>query len=677
MLQSLLREYHSRFMARFTSWTILSWVVLRIVNAVTHAVPIILWVFVWIGIIVAAVYYLIRLIGLIRRRMLWRLSRRLVVTYVFIAFVPVALILVLVLIGSEIMNGQFAAFLVSMRLRNHFDELEQLNRVVAHEAVHGIARTPQGLLNQLQHFYENDLRQYAAAYPGLAITVRVGSQARAFRLTGEPIADPVSVPRWLTQKEWDGLVTDGGGIALRALESEETPAGRLTLILSMPVTPALLNLVGNGIGPVRLVELPARRPRFPPPSNANASVIRSSSLQLPRSLGWFDFAVGGLSEINPVEWQASHFQQRKTPAMITVSSRIFTLNRQLLSTLGRLSSLPVDFFIAISVVFLIIELIALIIGITLTRTITSTVKHLQWATERVKAGDFSHRIGLPPRDQLSALGGAFDSMTASVERLLVESKEKTRLEGELRIAREVQEQLFPRAAPELPSVKLYGVCRPARGVSGDYYDFLKLDQRHVGLVLGDVSGKGIFAALLMAGIQSAVRAQFYDGHAPGGLPDAAEISPAVLVARLNRQLYASTPEEKYATFFYAVYDAQSRTLTYTNAGHPAPFLFRRKALLRLESGGTVVGLFPRVRYDQAQVRVEPGDVLLAFTDGLTEPENSYAEEFGEEQLIKTIRQDLDSSPEILAEEIYRRITDWTGSAEPQDDMTMLYLKALG
>jgi phosphoserine phosphatase RsbU/P len=677
MLQSLIREYRSRFMARFTFWTVVSWAALRIANAVTRRVPTILWVFVWIGIVVASVYCLFRLIAFVRHRLLWRLSRRLVVTYLFIAFVPIALILVLVLIGVMILNGQFAAFLVNLRLRDHFDELQQLNRVVAREAVHTTTRNSQLLLDQLQRFYESDMSQYASSYPGLAVTLWLGPQARAFKLTGEPLADAVVVPRWLSQDEWAGVVTDGGGIALRALDREETPAGRLTLILSMPMTPALLNLVGRGIGPVRLWEVSRRRRGFPAPRNLTPSILRSTSVQLPRRLGWFDFAVRGLSEINPVEWRATRFQTRETPAVVMVSSRILTLNGQLLSTLGQLSSLPVAFFIAISVVFLVIELVALVIGVTLTRTITSTVNRLQTATERVRQGDLSHRIGLPPREQLSALGVAFDSMTASVERLLAESQEKTRLEGELKIAHEVQAQLFPRAAPELPGVKLYGVCKPARGVSGDYYDFLKIDQDRIGLVLGDVSGKGIFAALLMAGIQSAVHAQFYDGYFPGGQPDNQAGSPAGLVARLNRQLYASTPEEKYATFFYAVYHAPSRTLTYTNAGHPAPILFRHNELVRLDRGGTVLGLFPTARYDQGQVSVESGDLLLAFTDGLTEPENSYAEEFGEKRLIAAVRHDFDSPPEILAEELYGRISDWTGTLERQDDMTMLYLKALG
>jgi phosphoserine phosphatase RsbU/P len=674
MFQSVIREYRARRMAKFAFWSALCWILLRIANGITNAVPIALTILVWIAVLIAIGYYLIRLILFIRSNLLWRLSRRLAVNYVFIAFVPIALILILVLIGAMIINGQFAAFLVNLRLRNHFDELQQLNRVVAHEAVHATARTPQEMMNQLEHFYENDLRRYAPSYPGLAITVQVSSQARAFTLTGESLSKPVIVPPWLTLDEWDGVVTEGDQISLRAVDRHDTPAGRLALILSMPLTPELLDLVGRGIGPVSILEVPDRNGRFRAGPNPNDHWVRSSSIHLPGRRGWFDFAVAGLSELNPVIWEATHFRQRRAPVIVAVSSRILTLNRQLLGTLGRQSSLPVDFFVAICIVFLIIELIALVIGITMTRTITSTVNRLQAATEKVKAGNFSHRIGLPPRDQLSALGGAFDSMTASVERLLVESREKTRLEGELEIAREVQAQLFPSAAPELPGINLYGICRPARGVSGDYYDFLKLDHGHVGLVLGDVSGKGIFAALLMAAIQSAVHANFYDGHFPGG--HSAGVPPASLVARLNRQLCASTSQEKYATFFYAVYDAQARILTYTNAGHPAPMLFRGESLVRLDRGGTVMGLFPSASYEQAQVRVEPGDVLLAFTDGVTEPENSYAEEFGERRLIGTVREDLDSAPEALANEIYRRITDWTGSTEAQDDMTMLYLKAL-
>ena len=363
------------------------------------------------------------------------------------------------------------------------------------------------------------------------------------------------------------------------------------------------------------------------------------------------------------------------PAFVYVTSSVIPLNRRLLETAGEFSQIYVFAFEAVAVIFLIIEGIALVIGVRLTRSITYTVDKLYGATERVKKGDFSYRIRVPSNDQISALGEAFDGMTASVERLLLESEEKLRLESELEIAREVQAQLFPRSAPEVPGLVLYGVCKAARLVSGDYYDFLKLDENRVCLVLGDVSGKGISAALLMAAMQSALRAQFYDGYAPSSDSHALPLSTAAVVSRLNLQLYENTPREKYVTFFFGVYDAATRTLTYTNAGHLPPVLLRQGKVERLREGGTVVGLFSPITYDQAEIQIQPGDLLLAFTDGITEPENIYGEEFGEDRMLEVVRRALSGSPQILVEEIYRSVNDWTGSPELQDDMTLVVAKA--
>ncbi|HEX5481018.1 MAG TPA: SpoIIE family protein phosphatase [Terriglobia bacterium] len=668
-------------MARFTLAVIVCGVAVRLYELAygTRLIGSILWLLVFIGLMIAGVYYLVRLITYVRQRMLWRLSGRLAVTYVFIAFVPIVLILVLVVIGAMIINGQFAAFLVSQRLDNHFDELKQLNRVVAREAIHTAARKPAQLIGELHAFYVDDLGHYASSYPGLQITLRVGVEAEAFTLTGQRLDDVITMPPWLTQEEWAGVTTDEGKIALRAVDHVGTPAGNLALILSMPITPELLNQVGEGIGPVEVYEGRGGNPAQPnsnPNPNPSLNAIHSSSLARPEAHSWLDFPVFGVSEINPVDWRSNDFHRRNTSVVMAVYSRVYALNGQLFRTLGRHSSVPVDIFIAVCIVFLIIEIVALAFGIGLTRSITSTVNKLQIATERVKKGDFSHRIDLPARDQVSALGGAFDTMTASVERLMIESQEKLRLESEVKIAREVQALLFPQHTPELPGVNMFGVCHPARGVSGDYYDFLKLSNEHAGLVLGDVSGKGIFAALLMATIQSAIHSQFYDGRAARNARDGVAVSPAEVVERLNRQLYENTPEGKYATFFYGIYQAESRRLTYTNAGHPAPFLFRRERLERLDRGGTIIGMFPHVKFEQAEVQLEPGDLLLAFTDGMTEPENSYGEEFGEERLLEILRESINAPPEVLTEQIYQTLTDWTGSSELQDDMTMIYLKCL-
>lgn len=676
--KALFYEYHTRRWARFTLRLIIFGIVLAILDAAFGWSSPLLWFAFKIGCAVVVIYYITRLIGLIRRRVLWRLSRRLVVTYLFIAFVPVILILSLVGMGAIILNGQFAAFLVNGRLSDHFDELKQLNRVVAHEAVHIPARNPSQLFDALEAFYHDDLGEYAASYPDLEITLRTDGEARAFRLTGEALTPPIAEPSWLHGEEWAGIVTSYGKISLRAVNRENTEAGRLTMILSMPITPELLNMIGEGVGPVGLIPLESsrRQERAGPPHTEifHGPAIESNQVPLPPRRMWIDFRVRGVSALHPVEWNAAAIRERNIPVLVVAHSRVFPLNEQLLRILGKFADTLVVAFLAVAGVFLIIEIIALVIGIRLTRSITSTVNQLQLATEAVKAGDFSHRIGLPARDQVSALGEAFDRMTASLQRLIAESNEKLRLENELRIAQEVQRQLFPQRAPNLPGARLFGECRAARGVSGDLFDFQALSEGRASLALGDVSGKGIYAALLMAGIQSAVRAQFYDG-----LPknDPGSFSTSMVMGRLNRQIFDHTPDAKYATFFYGIYDAHARTLFYTNAGHPAPFLFRRDQVVRLHTGGTVLGLFPSVQYEQGQVALHPGDLLLAFTDGLVEPENAFGEEFGEQRLAETVREELDAPPEVLAQGIYRAVLDWTGRTELEDDMTLLYMKVAG
>lgn len=687
MIEALRLELRTHRMARFAVWIVAYGAALWLVEHLTGAVPGLLWSLFWVTFIPSVVYYLVRGIRYVRHRLLWRLRRRLIVAYIFIAVVPILLIVLLVGLGAFIVNGQFAAFLVASRLRENFAELKQVNRAVIHEARLIERMAPDAMLERIRKFYVSELHEHQANYPGLEITVRLGSETRAFFLNGTPIAKAVSVPTWLTREEFAGIVVDEGEIAVRSVERNRTPSGELTIILSQPFTPELLDLVGAGVGPVGVVttqpergEADRGRPglhvKTPQGAYVQAGSVRSKSVQVPEPLNRFDFTVFGASTLEPVFWGGDREQKLEQPVFVYVTSRIVTLNHQLLATLGEYSQIYVFAFEAVAIIFLVIEGFALIIGIRLTRTMTRTVDNLYDATEQVKGGDFSYRIHLPSRDQLSALGEAFDSMTASVERLLRESQEKSRLESELEIAREVQRQLFPGAAPTVKGLELYGVCKPARVVSGDYYDFLRLGEDRVALVLGDISGKGISAALLMAAIQSSLRAQFQDGYPGRAVAGARSLSTAEIVERLNRQLYESTSTEKYATFFCAEYDGATRRLTYTNAGHLPPAVFRQGRIERLDKGGTVVGMFSPMTYEEAVIQLEPGDVLLAFTDGLIEPENTYGEQFGEERLLEAAQRALGCPLEMLAEEIYRGVSDWTGSPELQDDMTMVVGKAI-
>ncbi len=689
VFKSLIKEYRTHRLARFTAWVLAYGLALWLTDLFRRAgggAPVLLWSVFWVAILVAVGYYFVRLVGFIRTVVLWRLRRRLVVAYLFVAFVPILLIAGLIYLGAVIVNGQFAAFLVTQRLREHFDELRQLNRVVTHEVHQAPERDPDALLDHLQTFYLTELSKHSASYPHLTITLAIGSKSRAFSLDGRTVEKPLTLPPWFTNEEFAGIVLDHGELALRAVDQGPTPAGGLVLVLSQPFTPSLLDLVGEGIGPVTVVTTQLESKGVEPRPGLTISTtegnfhqsasVHSTAIPLPEKANLLDFTVGGASSLDPVSWEGRSANQSEAPVFVVVTSRVFTLGRQLFATLGEYSKILVMAFKVVAIVFLVIEAVALVIGVRLTTTITRTVDRLYDATERVKKGDFSYRMGMPSSDQLSALGEAFDSMTASVERLLRESQEKSRLESELEIARQVQRELFPQAAPSVPGLELYGICKAARSVSGDYYDFLRLGENRVGLVLGDVSGKGISAALLMAAIQSALRAQFYDGFRPmpGTLP--ASFSTAEIVARLNLQLYENTPAEKYVTFFFGHYDAATRRLSYTNAGHLPPVLFRRNRIERLRAGGTVVGLFAPTVYEQAEIVLEPGDLLLAFTDGITEPENTYGEEFGEKRVLEVAQRALQDPPEVLVEEIYRSISDWTGSPELQDDMTLVVAKAV-
>jgi sigma-B regulation protein RsbU (phosphoserine phosphatase) len=259
--------------------------------------------------------------------------------------------------------------------------------------------------------------------------------------------------------------------------------------------------------------------------------------------------------------------------------------------------------------------------------------------------------------------------------LLVVAKEKERLQSEIEIAREVQSQLYPRVVPQTRQLRLTAICQPARMVSGDYYDYEMVRDSQIALAIGDVAGKGISAALLMATLQSSLRTQLQNwlevAAVVGDVAIAPPVSTSQLVGRLNNQLYAYTSPEKYATFLLGIYDEKNSMFTYTNAGHLPPILVRDGVSQRLDVNGTVVGAFPYSKYDESRVALKPDDLLVCFTDGITEPENEYGEMFGEERLADLIEKNAHRSPEQIIELVLSSVHQWTASEELQDDMTIL------
>jgi sigma-B regulation protein RsbU (phosphoserine phosphatase) len=249
-----------------------------------------------------------------------------------------------------------------------------------------------------------------------------------------------------------------------------------------------------------------------------------------------------------------------------------------------------------------------------------------------------------------------------------EAAQREAMKREVEIARQVQERLFPQHPPVVPGLDYCGVCRPARGVGGDYYDFLLLPGGELGVAVADVSGKGISAALMMASLQASLRGQTMQG--PEKL--------AALVERVNRLVYEVSSPERYATFFFAQYQPESHALTYVNAGHNPPMVLSRRGaewmVQRLEVGGTVVGLLPQCAYSQDSVQLHAGDVLVAFTDGISEAMNLADEEWGEESLLATLKQcDGKNAAETVAC-VIAAADEFTAGAKQYDDMTVVVMK---
>ena len=252
------------------------------------------------------------------------------------------------------------------------------------------------------------------------------------------------------------------------------------------------------------------------------------------------------------------------------------------------------------------------------------------------------------------------------EAIAVEVAQRERLNRELEIAREVQERLFPQNYPAVPGLDYAGRCRPAQGVGGDYYDFLELAEGRFGIAVGDVSGKGVPAALLMASLQASLRGQTISGS-----PDLAK-----LMTNVNRLIFETSPANRYATFFYGEYQPATRQFAYVNGGHNPPLVFRNGDVLRLEDGGPVVGLFKPARYSQANVDLASGDVLLFYTDGISEAMNSADEEWGEERMMESVRACQRRPASEMIEEVMRAADGFAAGAPQHDDMTVMIVKVL-
>ena len=580
---------------------------------------------------------------LLLKTLIWRLRNRLIVAYVFIALVPLLLLGALASLVTFVVTGQMAIYLVMSELERQVGTLrggaESVLRVPPERRLAAVER--------LGAYFEEK-------FPNFEIRVD----------QGDTYLYPEDASIQPTPKAWK----DTAGILRKQDEyfvwaHVHSPDGEVTAMA--PLTSAYLSNLVPRLGPVALIDMPDNAGNSPSGNRRRKlGGTRQPRVTIPEPINALDLALTYPTFMPISIWgdpgANGQVLLRVETRLFAVLKIIFTRNADWDQNLG------LGILLFVSLLFVGFELVALVIGVTLTRTITNTVHDIYEGTNRVMEGDFSHRIVLKGRDQLAQLGDSFNRMTENLERLLKVAKENERLNAELEIAREVQRQLYPKSVPDSRHISITAHYQPARMVSGDYFDFHRLGEDEICMTIGDVAGKGISAALLMATVQSSFRSRIQRTDGP--------VCPAKLVTDLNIQLFHNTAPEKFSTFFLGIFNETTAMLRYTNAGHLPPILIRNGQASLLNVDGMVVGAFPFAQYGETSLRLDPGDLLLFYTDGISEPQNEYGEMYGEERLIEIVKRNANRSDAQIIKSVMTAVSDWTGSPELQDDMTILILR---
>lgn len=692
VFRRLRRGAPTGFVARAAFWLLPFTVVFFALSWLHGALGSLFTIVAFLAFIALAICSFVLLYRWLSSRLLWRVRNRLIVTYLLMGLAPLVLFATLSTIASYIFSGQFATYAATAQLADELERLSSENAAHATHIGHTVslqpgARTTQPVPTEVSAGSEGLQNAELLAWNN-------GAPLLLRRYNGKPLSSQANSaeppPSWL-RDGFHGLVIENRRLYLRAFDVYQADGHRVTVLSSIPLTGAALDRYAQGLGQATIIPSFALQEDKPAavhgvqrtrPASAGSSsedgarmgqfaTISGGVLPAPTFL--LDVPVLFTAPLNMVDWQTG----RPASALMDVTSRPSLLYQRLFGTSVQVGAIIREVLISIGILFAVLELIAFVMAVRLSRTITRSVAELYGATMEIDHGNFAHRIRVTRHDQLAALSRSFNRMSESLERLLVQQREKDRLQNELAIAQEVQNNLFPRSDLRLPSLELHGICKPARTVSGDYYDFLLVGPSDLCLAMGDISGKGISAALLMASLHSAVRAYRFAGEELGEADRAAGAdaspfsSPGKMLGLLNRHLYRSTQPEKYATLFLAHYNSDMRKLTYSNGGQLPPFvLCANGSIKRLDCGGSVVGLLDGLAYEQAAVTLDRGDILIAYSDGVTEPENDFGD-FGEERLLEIVARNRHLSLNAISSHVLQALRAWIGEAEQPDDITLV------
>ena len=625
-----------------------------------------------IGLAFSALYFITRLVFLVQRRLLWRVRRKLILSYIFIGVVPALLIAGFFLLAGSFVTGTVGAYV----FKNGYDEATKNVQLLAEAAALEVGRSPSTAEETVDRVHRNGSR--SLRYPALSMVFVPADQSRSAIIRGrwehlKDAGEPMpGVPEWARTKA-DGFrgtttvmrkdAANDPELVIRAM----SPAGRVGwVIVDLPIDNAMLNRLYADTGVKASAVTLVSDTAAPAPAVSVQTESASTRFSLfGNTVSWFD----------SYDWNTGEVSR----ATVALTFRLGELFERLSSaqsaqfrgvTVTDAFKLIVVF---VGVLFLIIEIVALVMGVTLARSITSSVHELFMGTERVRQGDFTHRIKIATNDQLGELAGSFNQMTGSIENLLQTAAEKKRMEEELRIARQIQMSLLPSRPLEMAGLGVAALCVPAREVGGDYYDFFPLGPARLGVLIADVAGKGTSAALYMAELKGLVMSlsQIYQ-------------SPRQLLIEANRIFSSTLDSRSFITMTYAVLDLGNGVMTYARAGHTPLIYLSANGAARaqvLVPNGMVLGLRidgAEARFgellEEKQISLHLGDVIVFYTDGITEAMNPASDLFGDSRLSRLIEEHGHLESGELRERILREIEAFVGTADQHDDMTMILMK---
>ncbi|MFZ0427554.1 MAG: PP2C family protein-serine/threonine phosphatase [Acidobacteriota bacterium] len=606
-----------------------------------------------LALFVSAGYYIFRAFVWIKKRLLWKVRNKIIVSFAFVGIIPIIILLIIASTVLIIMLKRVSGFYLEHELGVITETLDGSGRVALlaylrqsersqaaarNAAEEGLRGIPFGLRHAVFFLYRRS--ETGEAYRWVE-TVQDPDNSSP--------SEPPPMQPWV-RDGFSGLTRQGMDISFSDVVDLDS---RTRLLIDLPFDQRTVDYLKRRTSlEVVLTRAPRENPSFQ---------------QVYASLGDAEqgFSIHWANPFMPVAWATGR------PAELWSIALSVPLRTLLEYFFDQGTGPLIVLLVFLGILFVGVEFVSLVIGFAIARGITQSIHDIYSAVQSIQAGNFEVQIPSRRKDQLDNVAESLNEMSTSIVRLMGEVAKRESIEKELEIAKEVQNQLFPQQLPAVAPLEIAASCSPARQVSGDYYDFLTHGTGHLDIVVGDISGKGISAALLMASLQSTIRSGL------GELNGDPRARIAQVVRNVNRQLYRRSSPESYSTLVLSHFDASLMRLYYCNAGHHPPLHFSEGRVSGLTVGGTVVGLFENWDFEAGEVTLCPGDLLLYFTDGVVEAANAEGEQFGTDRVTEIVRQNLFLTAEDIQRLLLDEVFEWTGEADQADDITVVCMKVAG